>query len=214
MMRSTDRLSAVIFSRDSSTWICRRRPPLTLTAATPATRSSRGDRVVLGDLAQRDRVVVALDAEAHDRQRGRVELEDGRRVGVFGQAAADAIDAGAHFVGGFVEVGAPGEVEADGGLAFAGGRVDLLEAGDGADRLLDRPRDRFLHLERADAGVVDADGDARAAAAPASGRPAGASSEIAPSSMMTPLIMNIVTGRLMAIRGMLMSRLVAAPRRW
>ena len=41
MMRSTDRPIAVVFSRDSSTRICRRRPPLTLTAATPGTRSSR-----------------------------------------------------------------------------------------------------------------------------------------------------------------------------
>ena len=38
----TDRLSAVIFSFDSSTWICRRTPPLTVTAATPSTRSKRG----------------------------------------------------------------------------------------------------------------------------------------------------------------------------
>ena len=42
--RSTGRFSAVIFSRDRSTRIWRRRPPSTDTAATPATRSRRGDR--------------------------------------------------------------------------------------------------------------------------------------------------------------------------
>ncbi len=43
MMRSTERSSAAIFSFESSTWICRRRPPLVVTAATPGTRSMRGD---------------------------------------------------------------------------------------------------------------------------------------------------------------------------
>ena len=33
--------------------------------------------------------------------------------------------------------------------------------GDGAHRLLDRPRDELFHLERADAGIADADRDAR-----------------------------------------------------
>ena len=134
-------------------------------AAVDAHRGHAGDaleprrQVVLGHLAQRDRVEVALDADAHDRERGRVELEDGRRVGVLGQAAADAVDAGADLVGGLVEIGAPGEVEAHGAVAFRRGRVDLVEAGDGAHRLLDRPRDQLFHLERPDAGVADPDGD-------------------------------------------------------
>ena len=76
--------------------------------------------LVLRDLAQRDRVVVALDADLHDRQLVRVELEDGRRVGVLGQPAAHAVHARAHFVGGFRQVRAPFEVELH--LAVALGR--------------------------------------------------------------------------------------------
>ena len=106
---------------------------------------------VLGDVAQLDGVEVALDGQEQDREGGRVELEDDRRVGFLGQAGADAIDAAADVVGGDVEVGAPGEVEADDALAFARRRVDLLEAGDRADRLFERPGDRLLDLARADA---------------------------------------------------------------
>ncbi len=47
-------------------------------------------------------------------------------------------------------------------VAFRRGRLDALEAGDGADRLLDRPRDQLFDLERTDAGVADADSDGRA----------------------------------------------------
>ena len=43
LMRSTGRSSAAIFSFDSSMWIWRRNPPLVVTDATPATRSSRGE---------------------------------------------------------------------------------------------------------------------------------------------------------------------------
>ena len=109
----------MIFSRDSSTWIWRRRPPLTVTAATPATRSRRGDR----SFSAISRSVTGSKSPSTPMpmigKRGRVELEDGRRVGVLGQAAAHAVDAGADFVGGFVEVGAPGEVQADVAVAFA-----------------------------------------------------------------------------------------------
>ena len=113
MMRSTDRSSAVVFSVDSSTRICRRRPPLTLTAATPGTRSRRCASVFSAMSRSWTGVEVALDGEEEDRERRRVELEDDRRVGILGQPGADAIDAAADVVGRDVEVGAPGEVEAD-----------------------------------------------------------------------------------------------------
>ena len=100
----TDRLSAVIFSFESSTWIWRRRPPLTVTAATPSTRSKRGADLVLRDLAQRHRVVVALDAELHDRQRFESNLKIVGGSASSGSRFAHAIDARAHFVGGFGEV--------------------------------------------------------------------------------------------------------------
>ena len=45
--------------------------------------------------------------------------------------------------------------------AFVRVRVHLLETRDRAQLLLERPRDELLHLERADARVVDADADRR-----------------------------------------------------
>jgi hypothetical protein len=123
-----------------------------VTAATPSTRSRRGDRSL---------VVVALDADAHDGHRIRVELEDGRRVGVFRHAAADTVDARPDFVGRFVQIGAPGELQADVGVALGGGRIDLLEAGNSRHRLFDRARDQLLDLERAHAGVTHSHRDAR-----------------------------------------------------
>ena len=115
-------------------------------AAEAAVDGDRGDaldalearrQVVLRQLAQRHRVVVALDAHAHDRHRVRVELEHRRRVGVFRHAAAHPIDARADFVGRFVEVGAPRELQPDVAAAFGRRGVDLLESGDRRDRLFD-----------------------------------------------------------------------------
>ncbi len=141
--------------------ICRRRPPLTLTAATPGTRSSRCASVF--SAMSRSWTGLKSPSTARNRIGNAVEsnLKTIGGVGFLGQAGADAVDAAADVVGGDVEVGAPGEVEADDARAFARRGVDLLEAGDRADRLLERPRDRFLDLARADTRVVDADGDAR-----------------------------------------------------
>ena len=111
VMRSTERLSAGD--------LLARQVDVNL-AAQAAVDGDRGDaldaleprRQVVGrHLAQRDRVEVALDADAHDRHRVRVELEDCRRVGVLRHAAADAIDARADFVGRFVQIGAPGKLQ-------------------------------------------------------------------------------------------------------
>jgi hypothetical protein len=118
-------------------------------------------QLALRDLPQRHGVVVAFDRQAHDGKRRRVELEDDRRVGVLGQRRADPVESAAHVVGRGIEVRAPGEVQAHDALALRGGRVELIETGDRADRLLNRTRDELLHLERPDALVVHADGDAR-----------------------------------------------------
>jgi hypothetical protein len=134
-------------------------------AAVDGDRGHAGDalearrQVVLRDFAERDRVEVALDANAHDRHRRRVELEDRWRIGVFRHAAAHAVEAGADFIRRLAEVGAPREVQADVGAAFGGRRVDAVETGDGADRLLDRTRDQLLHLQRTDTRIVDAHRD-------------------------------------------------------
>ena len=109
------------------------------------------NEVVLGDLTQRHAVEVALDADAHDRLGRRVELQNGRRLGVLWQSAAHAVDAGAHFVGRVVQVGAPGEVQLHVAAAFRRARVDLLEPGDGGQRLLERPYHELFDLRRTDA---------------------------------------------------------------
>ncbi len=161
MTRSTDRSSAVIFSFDSSMWIWRRSPPFTVTAATPSTRSRRGTRSCLGDLAEGDAIEVAADADPHDRGGRGVELLDARDVGFFGQPAAHAIDARPHFVRRFVEVRAPREAQAHLTGALVRGRVDLLEAGHRRERLLERTHDELLDFLWSDAAVSDAHRDAR-----------------------------------------------------
>ena len=77
------------------------------------------------------------------------------------QPAAHAIDARADFVGRFVEVRAPREVQADRARAFRRRRVDLLEARHRRERLLERPHDELFDFGRSDAAVADAHRDAR-----------------------------------------------------
>ena len=74
--------------------------------------------LVLGHFAQRDAIVVALDAEAHDRHRVRVLAEDRERFGIFRQAAAHAVEAGPQVVHGFAQVGAPGKRQPDDARTF------------------------------------------------------------------------------------------------
>ena len=85
---------------------------------------------VLGQFTQLYAVegaVRALEREAHDRRRVRVELLDDRRVGILGQATADAVDTGADVVQRLIEVGAPGEVQLDARAAFLRVRIHLVE---------------------------------------------------------------------------------------
>ena len=105
-------------------------------------------QIVLRHFAERDAVEIAFDADAHDRLGIRVELEHDRRVRFFWQPAAHPIEPVPHVVCGLVEVGAPGEVERDAARAFLRRRFEPLETGDGAHRLLDRPRHELFHLER------------------------------------------------------------------
>ena len=112
--------------------------------------------LVLRHLAQRDRVVVAFDADLRDRELVRVELLNRRRVGVFGQPSAHAVDARAHLVGGFRQVMAPFEVELDLAVALGRLRLDADDAGHGADRLLHGTRDQLFDLQRPDTRIAGA----------------------------------------------------------
>ena len=88
-----------------------------------------------------------------DRVRGRLP-EDADAPNIF------KFDSGSHFIGRFVEVGAPRKRQPHHAAAFRRRRIDLLETRDRGNRLLERAGDQFFHLERADARVVDAHRDA------------------------------------------------------
>ncbi len=130
-----------------------------VTAATPATRSRRGDRSfcaisrsvtgskspstpmpMIGIAVESNLNTVGGSASSGMRPRTR-----SRRVRTSSAASLRSVP--------------HSEVQADVGAAFRRGRVDAVETGDGADRLLDRTRDQLLHLERPDAGIVDAHRD-------------------------------------------------------
>jgi hypothetical protein len=117
--------------------------------------------VVLGQLAEHHAVEVPLDADAHDRHRIGVELEELRRIGLLRQAAARPVDAVAHVVLRLAQVRAPDEVQRHPARPFRGRGLQPFEARDGADGLLDRPRDELFDLEGADPGILHAYGETR-----------------------------------------------------
>ena len=77
------------------------------------------------------------------------------------QTALDARDRGVDQLQRLQHVDVPVEEQVDLRGSAAGHRSDVLEPGDGPDRLLDRPRDGDLHLLDRHHAVVDADDDAR-----------------------------------------------------
>ena len=85
--------------------------------------------LVLRDLAKRDRVVVALDADLRDRQLARIEFLNRRRIGVLGQAPANAVHARPHFVGGFGQIRTPFEVQLHLAVALRRGGLDARQPG-------------------------------------------------------------------------------------
>jgi hypothetical protein len=91
-----------------------------------------GDQIDLCHFAQRDAVEVALDANANDGRRVGIELEDGRRIRIFGEAAANTIDARAHLVSGLVQIRAPGKIQPDVARPFGRRGIDLLESRHGS----------------------------------------------------------------------------------
>ena len=206
MIRSTGRSSAVIFSFDSSTWICRRSPPSTLTDATPGTRSRRGDRsfsaisrsVTRSKLPSTPTPMIGWAFASNLNMTG-ASASSGRRPRTRSSrlrtSSAASLRSVPHAKFSVTRPEPSDEVDSS-----------RSRPRDGAHRLLDRPRDQLLDLQRADAGIADANREARDRRRPASGRPAGAAATSCPSRMTTPESMNIVTGRWMAVRGMLIGR--------
>ena len=117
--------------------------------------------LVLGHFAQRHAIVVAFDAEAHDRHRVRILPEDLHRLGFERQASADAVEPHAHVVHRFVEIGAPRERERHAADAFGRLRVQLVEPGHSADGLLDRTSNELFDFLRAHARIPDEHADGR-----------------------------------------------------
>ncbi len=97
----------------------------------------------LGDLAHRP---IRLDDDHHDRRRVAVDLADRRRLDAFGKIAEDVVDAVTHLLRRDVDVLVELELDHHARDTLCRDRAELLDTGDGVDRLLDGVRDVGLYL--------------------------------------------------------------------
>ncbi len=142
--------------------IARCAPPNTLTEPTPADAGELVGELVVEDVEQvAQRPARIGDGQAHDRDRVGVGFLDDRlaEVRVVGELRGGARDLLLDVGRGDVDVGAELERGADGRLAGDGVRLEVVDAGDAADRVLERPGDRGLHGLRGDVAVVHRDRD-------------------------------------------------------
>ena len=116
---------------------------------------------VVGQDAQVARAAVALHGDIHDGLRGVVLLGDAGAVRVDRQALADRVHFLPHIRRRRVQVRPEVKRAADDGDARLRGRVDLLQAADAADGVLDRLGDQRLHLLRVGPGIGGVDRDDR-----------------------------------------------------
>ncbi len=107
----------------------------------------------IGNLLERALTGVAMDGEA-DCARAVAELADLRPVRAHGEGL-DLVDLRLDLVEGHLQIGAELERNRYDADALVGGGVDLVDAFDGLDRLLDLLDDRFLDLVRVGPGVGD-----------------------------------------------------------
>jgi hypothetical protein len=127
-----------------------------LTAAMPSTpEQPLGDRVVDVPAELLERHVGGLAPTYHDRLVLGIDARDLRLEDAFGKVAADLRDRVADVVDRAVGRRAELELHEGRAVAFADRAVDLLDAGDAADRGFDPLRDLRLHLVRRGAGLRD-----------------------------------------------------------
>jgi hypothetical protein len=111
----------------------------------------------LGDLGDLADVAAAAHHDRHDRRGVEVEALDLRRVGADGERRQDGGHLVADVLGRGLAVPLQLEADDDDGDALLRGAPQLVDPGDGVDRLLDRLGDRRLHL--LDAGPLEGGGD-------------------------------------------------------
>ena len=118
---------------------------------------------LLGQLLELEEGAVAGEGQGHDRPALRVEGDDGRALGVLGEAVLGVVELLPGVEHGEVHVRAPVELEGQERDALLRHRLDAAQARDAADgRFEGRGDERFDLLGR-DAGVVGDDRQARIA---------------------------------------------------
>ena len=140
---------------------------LTVAADIDLEHARNGFQVVLelaGNVDQSALGHVARQGHDDDREQTKVDLVDRRLVHVVGQVGADAVDRLAHVLLGLVAVETGLELKHDAAAALIGVGGHLLDAGDAAQLLLDRPHHQPFGVLGGDAiqrhlDVDDRDGD-------------------------------------------------------
>ena len=144
------------------TRISRSTPPLRSALPMPSMASSR--LVTWSSTNQLNCSIVmsgGSDREIGDRlARGRFLLHEGLEDAVR-KLAADLVDRVLHFVHRLIDVGPDLELDDGVGGAFAGGRADAADAGQGANRGFHLLRDLVLDLARGSTRLADAGNDDR-----------------------------------------------------
>ena len=156
---SSVRPSAARRSSSASTTTSGSRPPRSLAAAIPCTPSRRGFSQRWASCRRSSSGRSPDKRQAHDGVEGGVEAQHPRHVGLARQL--DQAEALAHVDGGEVHVLPPVELEDHLRDTGTRGRAHLADAGDDADRLLDRPADELLDRQRRGVGVLRLDREGR-----------------------------------------------------
>src|SRR5690606_6410776 len=106
--------------------------------------------LLVGDLRQvTDALAAPVEGEGEHRRGIRIELLDDRVDDVAREVLNDAVDLVAHFLNAGVHVLLQDELDDDGGETLGGVAQEVVDAGDGVDRLLDAFGDFGLDLTRA-----------------------------------------------------------------
>ena len=125
-------------------------------------RSRAGDLLeALGDLPFQDagqlfHVAPRFGAEDHHREVIRIEFPDARRFHLRRKVVADAVDGGAHVVGGLVDIGALGKFHRNPALSFLGAGAHRLHIGHPGEGVFHPVGDQGLDLLRSDIGIIGA----------------------------------------------------------